>query len=69
MLALLLISCCCLAQAETPEQTDLAQQVARLVRQLDDEQWSRRQRAEETLLKMGPEILSVLPHETVRTVT
>ncbi len=67
MLALLLFSCGWLAQAETPEQTESAQQVARLVRQLDDEQWSRRQRAEEALLSLGPDILNLLPRESVRT--
>ena len=67
MLSLLLISCGFLAQAETPAQSEMEQQVARLVRQLDDDQYSRRQSAEETLLKLGPEILKVLPPDSART--
>ncbi len=63
MLSLVMISCGLLAQIDVPEQPELAKHVAKLVRQLDDDQWGRRQNAEKTLLKMGPNILEVLPHD------
>ncbi len=61
---LIILSCWCQADAPaqaTPAKPDMAQQVARLVRQLDDDQWTRRQTAEAELIKMGPAILPLLP--------
>ena len=66
MFSLLMIGCSCLAQAETAEQSEAARQVARLVRLLNDDQWSRRQNAEDALIEMGPEILRMLPHSSSR---
>lgn len=66
MLTLLMIGCSCLAQAEGTVKPELAQRVTQLVRQLDDDDWGRRQNAEQALLKMGPEILSLLPQDTAR---
>ncbi len=67
MLSLLMLSCGLLAQGDRPMQPEMAKQVTKLVRQLDDDQWARRQGAEEALLKMGPDVLPVLPHDSART--
>lgn len=63
MHSLLMLASCCLAQAGAPEQPEMVRRVAQLVRQLDDDSWSRRENAEQDLLDMGPDILSVLPEK------
>ena len=66
MFSLLLISCGFLSQADDSPPPETAEQVARLVRQLDDDQWARRQSAEETLVQMGPDVLRLLPRNPSR---
>ncbi|MFO7904590.1 MAG: hypothetical protein R6U98_18145 [Pirellulaceae bacterium] len=66
MLPALLISCCWLAPAGMPDTPDRAREVGQLVRQLDDDQWARRQQAEDALLEMGPDILDQLPPDSAR---
>lgn len=66
MLSALLISCCWLAPAEGPPASDPTRDVNQLVRQLDVNQWTRRQQAEDALLEMGPDILDQLPPRSAR---
>jgi hypothetical protein len=40
--------------------------IVALVRQLDDDDWARRERAEQQLLDLGPDVLSRLPPDDVR---
>jgi len=61
MLALVVLGYCCIAQADPVKQPESDRRVAQLVRQLDDDQWSRRENAEQALMQMGPDILQVLP--------
>ena len=61
MIESLLMLCCCCAQADTPQQSEMKQTVARLVRQLDDDRLDRRQTAEEALIDLGPDALGLLP--------
>ena len=64
--SLLIFGWCCWSQAEAAEQPEIARRVAALARQLDDDQWARRESAEKALLKMGPDILEWLPHTSPR---
>lgn len=58
---LLLVTSLTVGQGESKPAADLEPAVRRLVRQLDAQQLARRDAAEEELLKMGPEILDLLP--------
>ena len=53
------------AEAETPD--ELTSQVQKLVRQLDDDELSRREAAEEKLVELGPKALDLIPPNTPRT--
>ncbi len=64
MLCLLLMSCSVLAQADATDQAD--PQIRALVRQLDDDDWGRRERAEQQLTEMGPRVLPYLPPDDSR---
>ncbi len=69
LLALCLV---CVAQADLPAEAnapdrDLAAEVQRLVRQLDDGQRAQRDAAEQALLALGFEALGLLPRVTSRT--
>ncbi len=63
---LILVSCGGWGQVESSVQPTVTDQVARLVRQLDDDQWARRQSAEAELMKLGPDILNLLPPTDAR---
>ncbi len=66
MSSLLIFSLCCWSQVAAPQPPATAEQVAKLVRQLDDDQWARRQSAEAELIELGPGILEFLPSVEIR---
>lgn len=51
-------------ESAADERAANAAQVQAIVRQLDDDLWTRRQQAEEALLQLGPDALPLLPRET-----
>ncbi len=68
MLGVLLLGvAAAVGQADAAGPQELQQQVQDLVRLLDDEQLQRREAAEQALLELGPDILSLLPEITART--
>src|SRR5690606_8466669 len=68
MIGSLIVSLALLMQAgeAAPAADELATQVQRLVRQLDDEQLARREAAEKGLVELGPKALSLLPPNSPR---
>lgn len=64
----LLIGCSVLGQADAASASDeLALEVRRLVRQLDDDLLEKRQAAEKELVELGPDVLKLLPPVTRNT--
>ncbi len=64
--SLLILMGSCLSQSDASQQPDTAGEVAKLVRQLDDDQRARRQSAEAELIKLGPGVLELLPPAEAR---
>ena len=64
--SLLLISCGATDESPGAQQAEQAARVRALVRQLGDDDATRRQGAEEALLDMGAGILDQLPPDTAR---
>ena len=67
MFSPLLLAALLLPQAEAPADEALRLEVRRLVRQLDAPQLAQRDAAEESLLKLGPKVLDLLPPVNDRT--
>ncbi|MCA9226432.1 MAG: hypothetical protein KDA47_12500 [Planctomycetales bacterium] len=65
--SILLMALSLVAQAEPAAQSDLAPQVRRLVRQLDDPSLANREAAEQALIDLGPEVIGLLPQVTRQT--
>lgn len=61
-----LVSCALLAQAEPAADADLQKQVGQLVRQLDATGLAERNKAEASLLELGPSVLEHLPADSDR---
>jgi len=66
MLSLVMWASVAFGQADAPTREDLPTQVRQLVRELNDDELTVRDSAEQKLVKLGPDTLSLLPEESQR---
>jgi len=57
----LVIATCLVAQPASSAQPELSEQVKQLIQQLDDRELAKREEAEKELVKLGPQVLPLLP--------